>query len=293
MININVPLSNLGDTIMSLPAVVYYINHINKNSKIYTNYNSFGLLRVIGLENNEIKCHITKNENIRIASWGNNTDKKENHYVENAFLCITNDLTKIDKIHFNYPKYIKKNKTYDFINKKHIIIASSYHDIRRKLSEISLNKIISYIKEKNFIPVFIGSKKYLLDHSINNSLYRIDYSLGLNLINKTGFEDLLNIFSNAKMLIAADGGIIHLAALTNIPIIGIYTIADPKRLLPIRNSILGFNCHPLSPDIGCLYCYTKTEKWINTCALNSNDPMCVRYMPTDKIIHVIDNIISD
>ncbi len=55
-----------------------------------------------------------------------------------------------------------------------------------------------------------------------------------NLINKTNLSEMLSVLNQSKFYIGPDSGTLHMARMTNIPIIGLYATSNPRRTGPYK-----------------------------------------------------------
>jgi len=59
------------------------------------------------------------------------------------------------------------------------------------------------------------------------------------------------------MIIGLDNGLIHLAGMTDVPIVAGYTTVDPYYRVPYRHGVKGWNCYVVEPTSECRYCQTE------------------------------------
>ena len=79
----------------------------------------------------------------------------------------------------------------------------------------------------------------------------------IDMIDQTTFPEALAILQDAKCVIGLDNGLIHLAGLTDAPIVVGYTTVDPYYRLPYRHGVKGWNCQVVEPTSACRYCQTS------------------------------------
>lgn len=187
------------------------------------------------------------------------------HPVDYAFLVLCNEQPEIE--YKNYPRLdLSKIKTNHLnLPEKFVCISVGATAPVKAISGSIINSIAKHAIKKGYTPVFLGSTKQeigkdgvVLKVTLNEE---VDYSLGLDLTNKTNILETARIIDLSKCLIGMEGGLTHMAGLTDTPTISSYTFADPKRLMPIRNNILGHNIYPIEPalDLECRYCLTYTN----------------------------------
>lgn len=98
----------------------------------------------------------------------------------------------------------------------------------------------------------------------------------LNLCGKTSLTQAAAILKNARLFVGNDGGLVHIAATQNIPIIAFYGPADKKVYGPVPQDApvallsRGLDCQPCyrrfrykqdCPDKNCLTLFSADEAW--------------------------------
>lgn len=176
-----------------------------------------------------------------------------------------------------YKNYLKiKPEQIDVSNfklpEKYVVIATGRTSPVREFLPEFINELIEHVNSKGYTPVFLGREDsptglILGDcHAIKNNCIhgkfdkvKIHYDRGINLINKTTLLESLKIINGAKTIMGVDCGLLHLAACTDIPIVGGFTTVDPKTRLPYRNNKLGWNFYSVVPNesLTCRFCQTN------------------------------------
>ncbi len=126
------------------------------------------------------------------------------------------------------------------------------------------NAIVDFIISKGYTPVFLGKEKAesgVENIRIEAKLINIDYSKGVNLVNRTNLLESAKLIHNAKAIVGMDGGLIHLAGYTDTNIICGYTLVSPVHVAPIRNGSQTYKFEAVEPDehIPNRYYQTKTN----------------------------------
>lgn len=300
-INVVINQGCLGDHISCLP-VVKYLSSKGLKIQLYTNYNSKfrndNLIYCTELWDRVTSLYYYSNEFfdkcIFIKPMDQSNHFKRNiHFVSNAFESVSEFIE--SDYSLNYVKMNKNIKTnFDFIDKNSVIINTSYTENRKRIPDILLRKITKLVKQLNLTPVFVGKiQKSRL--SYESGFNNVDTSTGINLIDKLTLSDLVYVLSKSKLVISQDGGIIHLAGMTNIPIFSFYTVVDPLTRLPIRNNIVGFLCKYYTPDISCKYCYTRIGNCEEFCKqTRSIDlPKCISSFNHEQIIESLHSFLKE
>lgn len=123
----------------------------------------------------------------------------------------------------------------------------------------AVRDVAAWIKSNtSFQPLFLGSSKLINEHLKLFSYLPegTDTSIGINLINKTTVPEAVAILSKVKCIVGMDGGMIHLAGMTDTPIVCGYTHTRPEDKMPVRNGFTGWNCFPVTPEdsLDCRFC---------------------------------------
>lgn len=166
------------------------------------------------------------------------------------YLKLNLDKIKIDK--FNLPK-------------DYVVITTGFTAPIREFKAEKVNAIVRYLNDKQVTPVFLGSHQAFTgykDAKIEGKFNEeIDYSKGMNLVNKTNLLEAGKIIAGSKAIVGVDNGLLHVAGCTDVPIIGGYTSVAPEIRLPYRKNELGWNCFAVEPPDSEIekYCQSKWD----------------------------------
>ena len=216
------------------------------------------------------------------------------HLTHYASIQLANRVLPLEDMNYlRYPldKSLIEKFNIDF--SKCVAINPVFRSHTRKFLIAELTKICNYIKSKGYQPLFIGRDEIdYEDKEKSAKVINFDFSQGIDLRNKTTIKEVANIIANCKTIIGVDNGLLHLAAMTEIPIVAGYTVASPEMRLPIRNNVLGYNVYPILPDIECQGCQ---DKWqldnhnFNNCYHKHYN--CIRQMTAEKFIKELEKIL--
>ncbi len=177
-----------------------------------------------------------------------------------------------------------KNKINDLTKKldeKPILILSPATTWQNKhWAEENWAKVASEFHQK-FNIIFTGTKfdEELINRIINKTNIDLKYT---NLTGKTNIEELRELFSRAKIVIAPDSGSAHLAWASGIPsVITIFTCTPPKKFGPYSNPGKYF---AISGNLPCQPCFKKN------CKLKNNKNQCTYTPEPDKIIKIVNKL---
>lgn len=296
----------LGDGVARLPAVKYVADHhkhIQQHLWIHTYMIEFAKnclcdtnVIVRGLNDKKFKPRITR-------LFGKHLyNNMASHLTSHAFHVLVNkdvedehknylkpDLSKVNLIKFNLPKNF-------------VVMTTGFTAPAREMYGSYINEICHYIREKGYEIVFLGQKytptgvTHVIEGSFSNE---IDYSIGLNLIDKTNLLEATKIISQAKFLIGLDNGLGHLCGTTDTPLIMGYSSVEAKYRLPYRHDTLGWKCYPVVPpeSLKCRFCqsnWTFTHNHdFKTCYYGSEDYQCLKQMKPELYIEQIKKCLND
>lgn len=186
------------------------------------------------------------------------------HITKQAFSVLINE--EVDNEYLNYLPV--KTDDVDIskfsLPEKYVCMTTGFTAPVREFLPHYVNQVNDYIIQRGYTPVFLGNEKTSngAGHVINGVFRNeIDFTKGINLINKTSLIEAQKIMSNSKCVIGLDNGLCHLAATSEIPIVIGYTTVKPKHRMPYRHNELGWNVFPVLPpeSIGCRFCQSNMQ----------------------------------
>ena len=187
----------------------------------------------------------------------------------------------------NYPRADpNKLPTNPMKGRDYVVIAyGATTEHRRMLPEV-LTGLVSHFKNHGREVVLLGRR----DHELNCAGIKTKPTFDaipegvVDLIDQTTMPEALAVLQDAEMVVGLDNGLVHLAALTDVPIVVGYTTVDPFYRLPFRHNIKGWNCFVVEPDSECRYCQTETFATYNInflrCHIRTKD--CMHSLTLDK-----------
>jgi ADP-heptose:LPS heptosyltransferase len=120
-----------------------------------------------------------------------------------------------------------------------------------------------------------GLRTVLVGHASEGDLGRVLESAGetkvLNMIGKTSLREMLCLISESCLFIGNDSGPMHVAAVMNVPTIGLLGPNDPTRFSPKGENVLWFH-----HKVECNPCNQRVCKY--------PDRPCVDLISTDEVI---------
>jgi ADP-heptose:LPS heptosyltransferase len=140
---------------------------------------------------------------------------------------------------------------------KHVILTPGFTSKTRELAGKEWNLIAKGIIDRGLTPVWLG-KKEVRDGTKIDFDEDIDFSLGIDMRDKTDLISAAKLMGSSRAVIGLDNGLIHLAALTSVPLVIAYTSVAPRVRIPVRDGIQGKDCVVIEPT-GCRGCETKVR----------------------------------
>lgn len=171
--------------------------------------------------------------------------------VDHAFCLLANEVPSIE-----YKNYIPLNlkpigvQHFD-LPEKYVVMTCAYTAPIREFLPEYINEINDYIIHKGYKIVFLGQE--VVDAGvpgfeiIGKVKPEIDFSKGINLINKTSLLQAAKIMSEAKAVVGLDNGLGHLAACSDVSVVQGYTSVNPIHRMPTRHNQFGWRWFPVVP----------------------------------------------
>lgn len=239
-----------------------------------------------------------KNLTTKTTAWGGVTSPMKIHCLDYAFLKLCDEIPAIE--HKNYLQISPDEIDTDGMTlpKDYVVITTGYTAKVRKFKDIEVNKIVPWCKAKGIEVVFLGQTQTNTGsaHIIKGAFDKnINYTTGVNLIDKTTLLQAAKIMGNAVAVVGVDNGLLHVAGCTQVNIIGGFTTVSPEMRMPVRHNALGWNFHAVRPDanLPCSFCQETTNFLYGhdykDCIYK--DYKCVDQMKAEKFITELEKIV--
>jgi Glycosyltransferase family 9 (heptosyltransferase) len=218
--------------------------------------------------------------------------------IDHAFSCFLNTIPDIEYKNYLSVDTSDINTTNFNLPEKFVILTTGFTAPVRELLLEHCNRIITYIKSKGYEVVFLGKEEAFngIKYTIKgNFKEEINFHEGVNLVNKTSLLESLAIIKKAKALVGLDNGLMHLAAMTDISIIGGFTTVEPKFRIPVRHSELGWNFYSVVPpkSLACRFCQSNMQLTyqfdFRQCFYN--DKACLDLLNADLYINELEKVL--
>ncbi len=211
----------------------------------------------------EMRGRYDQQRTTKTTQWDGIVSPMKIHLVDYAFLKLCDENPNIT--HKNYLRVDPiKDLSWFSLPEKYVVVTTGFTAEVREFAPKHVNMIVQYITQKGYYPVFLGetSTKTGGRHVIEGTFKEdIDFSAGLNLVDKTSLLEAASIMDKAAAVVGVDNGLLHLAGCTDVPIVSGFTTVSPEIRNPIRNNILGWNCYNVLPDsaLDCKFCQQTTN----------------------------------
>jgi ADP-heptose:LPS heptosyltransferase len=145
---------------------------------------------------------------------------------------------------------------------RYVVLTSKYTAPVRQPNPDGLNKLAKWCLDQGIQVVWVGRDTMETGNDsviTSNSNEYLDYSVGINLINKTSLIETAWLIDNAECIVGFDNGALHLAGMTDTWIVGAFTSVDPKTRMPYRKGKRGHKYVALTPheDLQCRFCQSR------------------------------------
>lgn len=306
--HLNVQFNNggLGDCIANLPAVIYMRDncpHLIQHVWVPDYFLHLSKKLVPGVYIRSLSEAKDKYKQFIGAGVQMHNDAVTNmgaHMVDIGFQLLCDRQVPIE--HKNYPTLntqnidIKKFK----LPKEYVILTVGFTAPVREMLPSVANAIIDYCKSKNMPVVVLGSHSAKTGHTNGHIIKgtfkeEIKFQDTINLVNKTSLTEATAIIAKSKCIVGLDNGLLHLAGLTEAPIIAGFTTVLPEHRLPIRHNEVGWNCYTVEPEqsLECRGCQSRMvhvfDHDFRECYYG--DYICISQLTADKYINHIEKFV--
>jgi ADP-heptose:LPS heptosyltransferase len=178
----------------------------------------------------------------KIPAKSHETNHMLDQYLEfSSYLGL--DLPEFIK--WNIPEFQSSIK----IEKKYVVLNTGATKASNKWFEKSFAALSDLIYEKtDFVPVLTGGRE---DIEFSEKICGFASHEPLNFTGRTNLEELTEILRNAKFLISADTGPMHLGVALGVKTLGLFGPSNPVRTGPYYGKIITKN------DFSCLNCGSR------------------------------------
>jgi ADP-heptose:LPS heptosyltransferase len=175
--------------------------------------------------------------------------------VDHAFHTLLDQPVKRNQ--YLYPELRPEEIDYEIpVKGKYVVIPVNYTAPAREFKPEVVNKVVSWLKDSSYTPVFLG--KSFADLGNKTEIHKLNQKVnlkeGANLIDKTSLLETAKIIHGAEAIVGMDCGLLHLAGCTSTPIVGGYNIVAPELRIPYRKNGIWIT---ITPDVECKFCQER------------------------------------
>jgi ADP-heptose:LPS heptosyltransferase len=225
--------------------------------------------------------------------------------AEHAYVTLFNSLAQ-DPNDYNYPLFDTNEGVCINLRlpKDYVVVTTAFTAPVREFSPEVVNQVVNYLVNQGLQVVFMGQRSTDTGsgHVIQGIMKEeIDFSKGIDLIDKTTLLEAVEVLNNAKFVVGLDNGLLHLAASTMnyTPIVAGFTTVDPDHRKPYRKGIRGYNFYPVVPpeSLACRFCQSNmvflTGHDFRNCytSPDNKDISCVKQLTADLYIEQIKKLL--
>jgi ADP-heptose:LPS heptosyltransferase len=240
------------------------------------------------------------------------------HLIDHGYLVL-NDMVPYDQALRNYPKLsllgivnslrgaqfsqlVRENPDnfYEAFKTPYVVLTTGATCKAREWPVGEINDVIDFLVRNGITPVFLGSKEMPLgnkhEHIGVEFKEGVAYDRGIDLRGSTTLLGALKVMSEASCIVGVDNGLLHLAAMSDVPIIMGLTNTVIEHRVPIRRGVLGWNVETVLPDPD-LECQGCQSKWLMPFGANFKfcgykDYKCVEQMRASKFIGALKRVLN-
>lgn len=297
----------LGDTIASIPAMKYAVEHIFTDGRyqvmMHKHYRElfyfipdeniffFGKEKVLNEPHVIIYMYDNIPPNVPLSAFLNPLHMPLVDYASIKLLGIT-----LPEKYKSYPKLPIDDVDVSAFNlpDQYVCILPTILHKNRGLPQKETYRLAYRLIKMGLTPVFLGKNTTITD-TFNRSTYSSytpEAKEGMiDLIDKTSLLEAAKIMEGSVRVIGMDTGLIHLASMTDARIICGYTTIDPELRIPYRHNQKGWNFTAISPMKNqCKFCASSwyvDDVNFNECNNPKKPFECLEMMTSDNFIDAL------
>ena len=143
----------------------------------------------------------------------------------------------------------------------YVVFTTNYTSRTRVFTPEVAHPIIDYVLARGHRPVFLGQKAVPVGGgaTIGTSTSAIDTSRGLSLLDETTLVEAHSVLAGARAVVGVDNGLLHLAAMTDVPIVAGFTNVAASTREPHRHGTKSWRWSSVEPPktLKCAPCQSK------------------------------------
>jgi hypothetical protein len=177
---------------------------------------------------------------------------------------------KLDLSSVGYP--VDKVRSWD--TGKYAVMTPYSTNAPRTMTAKAFNGIKDHLISKGVTPVLIGKREFAPGRPALEKNGGYDFTGCWDLTESTTLLEAAKLMSTAEMVIGIDNGLLHLAAMTDVPLIMGFTVASPQHAEPRRKDARIYRVYPNRADLPCTFCQSRMRFFVRhdfgTCLYRDN-----------------------
>lgn len=169
----------------------------------------------------------------------------------------------------------------------------------RRLPAETINKLTEHLISRGVTPVFLGRSALGRDH-ISRAEGGINLWRVRDLRETTSLREAACIMAGAKFVLGIDGGLLHLACCSDVPVAFIFTTVHPQYRVPRGRSARTVVVVPPA-DLGCRFCNSGDPGGPDMLYVLGHDfkhclykdNLCTKLITAETLIPVMDDLLGD
>lgn len=118
--------------------------------------------------------------------------------------------------------------------------------------------------------------------------YRSDLLPGvMNLVDFLSIHEVRELCKMAKAFVGMDSGMLHVAQTTDVPIIGLFTVADPKNRMIVRNA----RSLALVPKMDCRFCLHRQKPPVTFVSCEYGTNHCLESITPAHVLAAVQEVV--
>lgn len=180
----------------------------------------------------------------------NTVSSMSRHLVSHACDILLDKAVPLEQI--SYPQAPRVDVSWLELPESYIVVSTGKTSDTREWLPEEINRYVSLVKTKLELPVVFLGKRDVVDIGAGAQTQAqfssgVDYSVGIDLRDKTSLQEAVGVIQNARAVVGVDNGIIHLAGLTDTPIVAGFTSVAPEHRVITRRGVPGYKTKVVYP----------------------------------------------
>lgn len=199
------------------------------------------------------------------TKWDGNTSPMKIHCLDYAFLKLCDENPDLSEKNYLPLRRGEIDISKFVLPRSYVVLTTGFTAAVREFRPEIVNEIASHFQKKtDYEVVFLGNTdgKTGSAHTIKAKFKdEIDFTNGINLIDKTTLLEAAAVMHDAKAVLGVDNGLLHVAGCTPADIIGGFTTVSPWIRMPVRGDVMGRGFYPIAPyhSLQCRFCQQTTN----------------------------------